>query len=498
MRLILSLCFVLACVGCGSKSPAPESHPKVVQRPPPAPQAKRREQPPRSAAAKDIKFPAIQRTNLDNGLEVNVVELDNLPVVYLRLVIRSGSATDPKAMPGVAGLTADMLKEGTRRLNSAKLAEAIEFYGADLTVGSDADHVYLSMQTMSQHLDAVLALLAEVVTQPAFRQEELNKLTRREQARLDLQNQDPYYLASKQLHRVLYKDHPYAQIDTTSEVLKKVTRKDLIDWHAKNVLSNNAFLVVVGKVKADSFNQQAKKAFSGLRKGEIQKQSVAAPKYSQKRQIYIVNRPTSVQSVILWGNLALHRGHPDYIPLVVANQVLGGSAASRLFMDLREKRSLTYGAYSRVDVREATAPFRASAAVRTEVTAQALEAFEQHLVRIRKTAAPGEELANAHQYLSDSFPLKIETAGSIAGLVAELRLYGLPDGYWDDYRSTIRKTSAEQALKAAKSYITPDQSVIVVVGNAAEIAEPLRRFGPVTVVDAEGKVSASVQAGSGT
>lgn len=493
MRSILLFCLVLASVGCGSKSPAPQSPPKVVERSRPRPQPKPRENPPASAAAKDVNFPAIQRTNLDNGLEVNVVELDSLPLVYLRLVIRSGGATDPKGMPGVAGLTADMLKEGTRRLTSAKLAEAIEFYGAELNVGHDADHMYLSIQTLSQHADALLALLAEIVTQPAFRQEELAKLTRREQARLDLQNQDPYYLASKQLHRVLYQEHPYAQIDTTSEVLKKVTRKDLIDWHAKNVLANNAFLVVVGKVKAQSFNAQAQKAFSKWRKGEVQKQSVSMPKYSQSRQIFIVDRPTSVQSVILWGNLALHRGHPDYIPLVVANQVLGGSAASRLFMDLREKRSLTYGAYSRIEVREATAPFRASAAVRTEVTAQALEAFEEHLTRIRQSAPPREELANAHQYLSDSFPLKIETAGSIAGLVAELRLYGLPDGYWDDYRSRIRKTTAEEALKAAKSYIKPDQSVIVVVGNAGEIGESLRRFGPVTVVDAQGKVSAKLE-----
>ncbi len=481
--------------GCASSNPPPPAskpaHPAHRQ-----PQAQQlvRETPPTADTPKDIRFPAIQRSTLDNGLEVNVVELEELPVVYLRLVIRSGSATDPKALPGIASLTASMLKEGTKHLNSAKLAEAIEYYGAQFEVGNDADHVYLTMQTLNTHLEPILKLLAEVITRPAFNQGELDKLIRREQARLDLQNQDPYFLAARQLYRTLYCNHPYAQIDTTTEVLKKVTRTDLTNWHHQHAIANNAFLVVAGKVNPNAFHALANQAFHSWRKGDLQKETVSAPTYTHKKQVFVVDRPNSVQSVIYWGNLSLRRGDKNYIPLAVANQILGGSAASRLFMDLREKQSLTYGAYSRIGVSEATAPFRASAAVRTEVTVRALQAFETHLNQIRQTPATAEELANAQQYLSDSFPLKIETLGSVASLIAELRLYGLPDGYWDEYRSAIRQVSAQQALSAAKAYITPDTSVIVVVGKAADITEPLRSFGDVTVVDTAGKVLASMKA----
>ena len=210
----------------------------------------------------------------------------------------------------------------------------------------------------------------------------------------------------------------------------------------------------------------------------------------------MVDRPGAVQSVILLGNLAIARDDEDFVPLRVANQVLGGSAASRLFMDLRERRSLTYGAYSQVGERVGVAPFVAYASVRTEVTEEAVGAFFENLDRIVAEAPPEPELANAQRFLSDSFPLKIDTPGKIASLVADLRVFGLPDDYWDGYRTSIREVSAEEALAAAQEHIRPEQMLVLVVGNAASFAESLTQWGPVTVVDGEGEVQQTFEAGS--
>jgi predicted Zn-dependent peptidase len=166
--------------------------------------------------------------------------------------------------------------------------------------------------------------------------------------------------------------------------------------------------------------------------------------------------------------------------------VLGGSAASRLFMDLREKRSLTYGAYSRLDETVDVGSFRASAAVRTPVTGEAMAGFFEHLERIVKEPPPQSELEAAHRFLADSFPLQIETADRVAELLADLRVYGLPEGYWDTYRSAIRQVGAADALKAAQATIHPESEVVVVVGRAAEVVPMVERFGPVRVVDVEG------------
>lgn len=202
----------------------------------------------------------------------------------------------------------------------------------------------------------------------------------------------------------------------------------------------------------------------------------------------IVDRPGSVQSLIQIGNLAMPRNDDQWVPMLVANQVLGGSAASRLFMDLRERRSLTYGAYSSVDEYVQVAPFTASASVRTEVTTQAIGAFFEHLGRITSEAPSAEELANAERYLSDSFPLRIATTASIATRISELREFGLPDDYWDTYRSRIGQVTADQALAAARAHIHPDTALVLVVGEASRFEDELRAYGPVTVVDAEGAV----------
>jgi predicted Zn-dependent peptidase len=277
-------------------------------------------------------------------------------------------------------------------------------------------------------------------------------------------------------------------VDTTKEAVEKLRRRHLIRWHRKWVAPNNAFLVVAGDVTGERASELAEKEFKRWRQKKIPEREYPEPPERDQRRVVVVDRPQSVQSVIRIGNLAIARDHKDWIPLKVANQVLGGSAASRLFMDLREKRSLTYGAYSRVRSRVQVAPFRASASVRTEVTPRAVQAFFHHLDRITSEAPPEPELADAKRYLSDSFPLQIDTPGKIASMIADLRVYGLPDDYWNTYRSRIGEVSQDQSLKAAQEHIRPEQSLVVVVGRAASVVEPLRKWGPVTVVDTQGKV----------
>jgi predicted Zn-dependent peptidase len=207
------------------------------------------------------------------------------------------------------------------------------------------------------------------------------------------------------------------------------------------------------------------------------------------RDVYIVHRAGSVQSVIAIGNLTIPRAHPDYVALDVANQILGGSSASRLFMDLRERRSLTYGAYSGVDDMVGVSPFRARAAVPNARTELAMDAFMEHLQRIITEEPPAAETADAERYLSDSFPLQIETIGRVAYMVAYLRIFNLPDDYWDSYRSQIRAVTPAQALAAAHAHIRPDTGIVVVVGDATVVAEPLAHWGTLHIVDTEGNAT---------
>jgi predicted Zn-dependent peptidase len=483
---LVGLCLVATVSAC-SKSGAPveTAADATSQAEGAAPQ-----KPPAPSEPKDLTLPAVAVSQLDNGLQVNTIVTDQLPVVYATLVIRSGAESDPDRIPGLSGLVAQMLKEGTTKRSSAQIAEEIEFLGADLWTHADEENTYVGVRALSEQLEPVMAILAEVASQPAFAPAELGKLKRRELDRLALSEREPGYIARRAFYRVLYGEHPYGTVDTTPQAVKRVQRQDMIRWHRAHFVGKNAFLVVAGDVDPAQVNEVAQSALGSWRSGQRPVPSYAEPPERTNRKILVVDRPGSVQSVIYMGNLAIRRANREWIPLVVANQVLGGSAASRLFMDLREKRSLTYGAYSTVVERVDVGPFIAYASVRTEVTTEAVGAFFEHLEQIHSEPASNEELTNAKRYLSDSFPLQVDTPGKLAELVVQLRTYGLADDYWDNYRNWIRNTSSSEAFYAARDYIRPDDALVVVVGQAADFAPSLSRFGPVTVISPEGEVKA--------
>ncbi len=452
-----------------------------------------RQPPPAPSESKDMSLPPVVITELSNGMQVNTIVADELPVVYATLVVRSGAESDPAKLPGLSGLVAQMLKEGTVKRSGAKIAEEIEFLGADLWASSDEENTYVGVRALSEQFDLVMTILAEVAGTPAFSDKELEKLKRRELDRLALSEREPSYIARRTFYRQLYGKHPYATVDTNPVAVKRVRRQDLVRWHREQFVGKNAFLVVAGDVDPADVTEAAQKTLGAWRAGKRAVPTYEEPPRPTDRRILVVDRPGSVQSVIYMGNLAIARANREWIPLMVANQVLGGSAASRLFMDLREKRSLTYGAYSAISERVEIGPFVAYASVRTEVTEEAVGAFFEHLERINREPAEPEELLNAKRYLSDSFPLKVDTPGKLADLVVELRTFGLPDDYWDRYRQAIRKTSGSEAQYVARNYIRPDDSLVVIVGQAADFAQSLQKYGPVTVVSPDGEVKAKFE-----
>lgn len=480
---ITSLALLIA--SCQKDAPEPETAASAQIAPEPD-----QSEPPPPAPPEDLTLPPVEIVGLDNGLQVNTIVADGLPVVYATLVVRSGAESDPERLPGLSGLVAQMLKEGTTERSAAELAEEIEFLGADLWASSDEENTYVGIRALAEHFDVAMQLLSEVAGKPAFEPSELAKLKRRELDRLALAEREPRYIARRAFYRALYGSHPYGTVDTTPQAVKRLRRQDLVRWHRNHFVGRNSFLVVVGRVEPAVVAEVAEETLGTWKAGKRAVPAYDRPPRPEDRRILVVDRPGSVQSVIYMGNLAIPRDSREWIPLMVANQVLGGSAASRLFMDLRERRSLTYGAYSAVAERVDVGPFVAYSSVRTEVTTEAVAAFFDHLKRIHQEPVEGQELANAKRYLSDSFPLRVDTPGKLVDLVVDLRTFGLPSDYWDNYRKWIRSTSSSEAHYVARANIRPHETLVVIVGQAADFAESLSEFGPVTVLSPDGEVKA--------
>lgn len=494
IRSLLS-CLALLAFGCGGPSTTTSAEGDTTAtsgsettevaevEAPPAP----RQPPPESAPPSDVHLPPATRAVLRNGLELNTVQADRLPVVYARLVIRSGLARDPEALPGLASFVSDMLEQGTTTRDSAEIADAIEHIGASLDIVADADSIALQVRGTADQLDAMLSILADIVLHPSFPEDEIARLKTRETDRLAVTYSDPASLARREFFRLAYGSHPYAHVDLSPATLERLTRADLVAWHRTHFVPSNAFFVVVGAVSPEASRRSIERAFRSWRGAAVPPITFPEVPARTSREILLVHRPGSVQSLIAIGNLTIPRAHEDFVRLDVANQILGGSAASRLFMDLRERRSLTYGAYSSIDEMAGVSPFRARAAVPNQRTTLAMDAFMEHLQRIVHEEPPAAEVLDAERYLSDSFPLQIDTFGRVAWMIGYLRLFNLPDDYWDSYRSQIRAVTPAQALAAAQAHIHPDQGIVVVVGDANVVAEPLARWGTVTMVSTDGE-----------
>lgn len=449
------------------------------------------EDPPASEAPRDVHLPPIVRETLDNGLELNTVRAGAFPLAYVRIVVRGGLSADPANRPGLSSLVANMLREGTRTRTSAEIAEEIEYTGADLQVGADAQQIMLQIRGTSDQLTTMMGLLADLVMNPSFDAEELARLQRREIDRLTVSYGDPSVVARREFYRALYGDtHPLNHVDATPAGIEATTRREIQAWHRRFFVPGNAYLVVAGDITPEAAGEAARAAFGSWRRRPVPTIEIPPAPARTTREVIVVNRPGSAQSVINIGNVSIERAHADWVPLEVANEILGGSASSRLFMDLRERRSLTYGAYSGIDELAYPAPFRARAGIgrdpahpEVDRTGVAMEAFMEHLDRVVAEPPSAEEIALSTRYLSDSFPLSIDTIGRVGWMVSYLRLFGLPDDYWDGYRTAIRSVTADSALAAARAHIDPAHALVVVVGDAATIAEPLRRWGPVRVID---------------
>ena len=482
-----------AIVGCAA-APAPVKAPVVataVPPLPPAPPADPLASPPPAGIAKDAKFPTIEHSQLDNGLELRVVTRKTYPIIELRLVLFSGVASDGTE-PGVAAIAGELLKAGgAGPFSAADLAERAESLGSSIEVSTDRDATRISMAVTTADLDAALDLIGAVAQKPRFAPVEFDKLKQRELERVrNSAKASAGWAASMVLYRELFDlptaVHPYAHYDAKPSELDKLTLASCKRWYQSNVTPKNATLVIAGDVDAATAELAAKRVFSGWKGEKPSGQTYNTPLPQEERTLWLVDRPHSAQSQIYVAGLGPERSTPAWPALAATNQILGGGVAGRLFLDVREKRSLAYGTGSSLEEpARSPVPIVLSAGTQTAKTGLALQALLENLEKIASAPPTDAEVGMASRYLSDSFLFRTETLGAVADLTVKLAILGLPDDYFDTYRAAIRKLDNGAVYDAAQKYFKLKNPVLVVAGDAARIAKPLSHFAKVVIIDPE-------------
>jgi zinc protease len=435
-----------------------------------------RRQAPPALPPRAIVIPSAHETVMANGLTIVVVEDKRLPLVSYRLSFRVGGAYDPAHLPGLTDLLAGLLPEGTESRTSRQIADEIARMGASLSAGANSDYTIVAASTLRKFQDNVLGLMAEIVLEPSFPENEVELAKQNTKESLRQQRAQPSFLATEMVSRIMFGDHPYSVIAPTPESIDLSTRNDFVSFHRAKFVPNNAVLLIVGDVTLDDELKRCEALFSNWQRGADLVADFPSPPVRTKRSVYLIDRHGSAQSNIVIANSGITRTSPDYFAMLLMHTVLGATASSRLFMNLREEKGYTYGAYSNLDARRTAGTFRATAEVRTPVTGDSLKEFFFELNRIRDESVSEKEITDAKSYLTGVFPIRLETQEGLIDQLVQIKMLGLPDNYLETYRDRIQAVAIADIQRVAERYVRPDEAAIIVVGDGTSVLDQIKPY----------------------
>jgi len=431
---------------------------------------------PEPGPAPEIELGDAASFTLENGLKVFVVENRKLPRVAFSLIFDRDPILE-KDKAGMLNLFGEMIMGGTENRSKDMLDEEIDFIGASLSASSTS----LFASSLKKNQDKILDLMTDVLYNPTFPEEELEKLKKQAITGLAASKDDPNAISGRLTAALNYgKDHPYGETQTEATI-QAITVADIKNYYDTYFKPNIGYLAIVGDITEEEAESLVKKHFQSWEKEEVPVHSYPIPELPDQNKVALVDRPASVQTVVnITYPLVMNTNHPDFMTTRLLNYILGGGASSRLFMNLREDKGYTYGAYSSIGSDKLVTSFSARASVNQAATDSAVYEF---LVEIEKMVEEGvteQELVAAKANLSGSFGRSLESPSTIASFAINTQRYGLPEDFYATYLQRLNAVTVEQVNAAAKKYLKPENVYITAVGNAKEIEEKLKRFGEVS------------------
>jgi zinc protease len=433
-----------------------------------------------------VTWPKRTRARLSNGLEVILAEARSIPKFHGELFFRSGNAAVADRAPGLAEMTATVVRTGTTKRASRQIEEDLRRIGADLSSGAGADTSAISFSGLSEFAEPLLNLMNELAREAAFPEAEFERERRQKLEEVKLQRTEPGFLASERLRKVLFGAHPYGQVSPSEAQVAAYRREDLLAVYREFYTPQNGILLLVGDFEAQEMLKTAEKVFGAWSGKKPGSSTIATPANPRGRCVYLVHSPGAVQTQILAGCPAITRKHPDWVKLGLTNSLYGGAFNSRLVMNIREDKGYTYSPRSGVNALRQYGYFSISAAVRNDVVAASLTEIFYEMDKLRSVPVPEPELADAQNYLSGVFSMGLATQDGLLSQLSAVALNELPDDYLETYRQKVRALTPEDLLATARKYLDSANIQIVVVGDRSQIEEQAALFGELEIYDAQG------------
>ncbi len=425
-----------------------------------------------------VKVPEIWKATLSNGIEVSGIVNKEVPLVNLSMVINGGVSQDDISLPGVAGMVASVLPQGTKNRTPEELEEEIELLGSNINVYAGREEITFYANSLSRNFGKTVSIMKEMLLEPRWDSAEFSMALMRTKNRILQSEAQPRSVASQYFMKLLYGSDNIFGYNTsgTKESIDKIKMDDLKAYYNNNFSPSVAKIQVAGNVSKEEVLEALKPLENEWQAKEVAIKSYPVPDGPDKSQIYFIDIPGSRQSVIYIGYLALSRDNPDYVKVDFINYRLGGAFTSILNQILREEKGFTYGASSYFQEMKTRAPFTASSQVRSDATLESVKIFKEEMEKYRNGLSD-DDLQFVKDCMIRSNALRFETNDALAGMLSTISKYGLPDDYIKQEESVIKSITSEEAKAIIDKYIIPGKMYYVVVGDAATQMKQLEKIG---------------------
>jgi len=417
--------------------------------------------------------PSVVRQTLSNGARMQVSEQSAVPMVIVDVLLDAGSRLDPPGREGLANLTADLLTEGTTKRSAEQIHEAADFIGASLSSQAGDDVATLNLRVLRKDLDVGLDLWTDSLLHPTFPQNEVDRRKTAILASIRASEDNPAVVADRAFDKVLFGEAPYGHpTDGWPETVQKLTRKEVVDFYQHWYRPSRAIITVVGDVKAPEIIAALEQRLKGWR--DAAAAALAPPPATApaaQAKTVEIDKPLTQANIIL-GHRGVARSNPDWFALTVMNHILGGGAfSSRLFNSVRTKGGLAYSVGSSFSSSKEPGSFKVAMQTKKDSARDAIAKVREEIDRLRSAPVSDEELSEAKQYLTGSFPLRFDSNAKITGMLAQIEFYGLGNDYLDTFIERLNAVSAADVQRVAQQYLHPEEFVLVVVGPSPEGAK---------------------------
>lgn len=426
-----------------------------------------------------LKLPPYKKVKLKNGLTLLLMEQREIPLVSFNFIVKAGSTTDPMGREGVASIVAELLRKGTKTRSADQISAELDFIGGQFGASAALDYTGGRAEFLKKDLNKGLDLLADAMLNPAFPQDEVNKLLKQWLDGVRAAKDRAQGVIGSYFNTYLFGNHPYSRPTGGDEKsLAAITREDAVRFYETYYTPSNTILAVVGDFNAAEMERALAEKFGGWAAKDAPAVNLPEPIPAQSKRLLLVDKPDSTQTFYQIGNIGVARNNPDRVYIQVVNTLFGGRFTSMLNDALRVSSGLTYGAGSFFSQNRARGSFVISTFTRNETTEKAIDMTLEILKRLHEQGISESDLKSAKAYIKGQFPPQIETTDQLAAQIAQLEFYGLDGREINDFYVKIDAMTLGDARRVIKQHFPLDNLVLVLIGKASEVESVAKKYAP--------------------